>query len=271
MKHRSLVIFIIIVATLAVAPETAQHLAQLKETAAERTLRGISDAFLALYAQKLKGQSAPFEETASATETAEAAPDAKQKMEAVIIAANQRTKPAACRKEENRSEATRAATAEKLELATDNHFILLERGVAALPTAPASSRGARQAADSRRELPQFVELAKNAREEDLNEVMKKVESARTFGPRAFPSEKEWAVVMTRFAAQRQREAELKRESHRSRARAAVEVQHFGEGDEDGPQSKEHKAKERIKVSVPMNLPDPPPPAAASALGAVMGF
>lgn len=56
MKHRSLIIFVVIVAALVVVPEAAQQLDEFKRTAVERASRGMSNAFLNLYAQHLKGQ-----------------------------------------------------------------------------------------------------------------------------------------------------------------------------------------------------------------------
>lgn len=56
MKHRSLIIFVIIVAALVVVPEAAQQLVEFKRTAVERASRGVSNAFLNLYAQRLRGQ-----------------------------------------------------------------------------------------------------------------------------------------------------------------------------------------------------------------------
>lgn len=90
MKHRSLVIFIIIVAALAVAPEASQQLFRYKDVAAERAVQGISNAFLNLYAARLKGQATPAEELTPAATNEQQAQGLKetcQKTEAVIIAA----------------------------------------------------------------------------------------------------------------------------------------------------------------------------------------
>ncbi|HEX8474036.1 MAG TPA: hypothetical protein VF666_08395 [Pyrinomonadaceae bacterium] len=59
MKHRSLIIFIIVVAVLAFVPQAAEQFVEFRRTTTERALRGVSNAFLNLYAQNLRSGETP--------------------------------------------------------------------------------------------------------------------------------------------------------------------------------------------------------------------
>lgn len=282
MKHRSLVIFVIIVAALAVVPEAAQQLAEFKRTAAERAVRGVSNAFLNLYAERLRGRETRPEAIVPTPDTPEAA---TTRMQACSLPKTSDAALADARRASETREKARAgrpssdmprthanAGADEVLLAK-NEFVRLDAGGEVHVVKGLTPELAARVQVALEDREQLAAVGKDLNVSELGRVFQRVES-----PHAAPSpapefprfEKDFARHLARQAERSVREGERRRAAHLKQLEKANNAHEAGNG--NFPQ---HGKGRRVKVHVSPTPPAPggdaPSPATAPAVETIIGF
>lgn len=274
MKHRSLIIFIIIVAALAVAPEAAEQLFRYKDVAAERAVRSISNAFLNLYAERLKGQASPASDAASPAESSIALKEVSAQTEGVIIIARAErqttAQPSSVERPSRQREATVEVAADKSvkPFATDFDFQLNAEAV--------SGRGRDHLLVRAERLPELASFDANSKDKEFEKATRHLAVVRQFVGNAPLADADLKVVLKQIEAEKVRN-DARRERHNKykwtvRGLPNMQKVHGLPMEIHGlPQGEEHSWRTPGRTARPSAPEAPQPAPSASDSVSVMGY